>query len=215
MRVPASAYDTLKTGVGAPGHEGDHTTHFSVVDAAGNCVALTTTLNSWFGCAVTVAGGGFLLNNEMDDFSAKPGVPNQFELVNPTDANAIAPGKRMLSSMTPVIVLRGGRPWLVLGSPGGPRIISTVLNILLDVRDHRLTLEQAVANPRFHDQWWPDVIMHEPGAFTDDVKENLRGMGHVLRERAPWSNAQCIEIRADGSRYGVCDPRAEGAALGY
>lgn len=215
MPAPAAAYDTLKIGPGSPGHEGDHTTHVSIVDTDGNCVSLTTTLNSWFGSGVTVAGAGFLLNNEMDDFSAKPGAPNQFELVSPTDANAIAPGKRMLSSMTPVVVLRGGKPWLVLGSPGGPRIISTVLNILLDVRDHGLTLQEAVASPRFHDQWQPDVILHEPGAFTDDVRENLRQMGHTLRERPPWSSAQCIEIDTGGLRHGVSDPRTQGAALGY
>jgi gamma-glutamyltranspeptidase/glutathione hydrolase len=215
VKLGGIGMDTLRTNVpGSNGREGNHTTHLSIVDAEGNVVALTTTLNSWFGSGVMVSNAGFLLNNEMDDFDAKPGVPNQYELVG-AGANGIVPGKRMLSSMTPTIVLRGGKPWLVLGSPGGPRIITTVLNVLVDRRDHGLTLEQAVASPRFHHQWQPEVITHEPGAFSADVAKNLRDMGHVLRERRPWSSAQCIEIAPDGTRIGVSDPRSRGAALGY
>jgi len=114
-----------------------------------------------------------------------------------------------------IVGSRNGRPWLVLGSRGGPRILSTVLNVLIGVRDHNLPLEQAVANPRFHHQWRPNEIQYEPGAFGDDVRSTLMRMGHVLRERSPWSSAQCIEIRPDGTRKGVSDPRSEGAASGY
>ena len=215
VKLGGVGMDTLRTNVPpSNAREGDHTTHLSIADAEGNIVALTTTLNSWFGSGVMVSSAGFLLNNEMDDFDVKPGAPNQYELVG-AGANGIAPGKRMLSSMTPTIVLRGGKPWLVLGSPGGPRIITTVLNVLVDRRDHGLTLEQAVASPRFHHQWKPEVITHEPGAFASDVAKNLRDMGHVLRERSQWSSAQCIEIAPDGTRIGVSDPRTRGAALGY
>ena len=207
---PDASWDTLRTPVPEP----DHTTHLSVVDAAGNIATLTTTLNDEFGSDFMVPGTGFLLNNEMDDFTAKPGTPNMYGLVG-GDANAIAAGKRPLSSMCPTIVSKGGQPWLVLGSPGGPRIITTLLNILVDVSDHGMALETAVAASRFHHQWQPDLIYYEPGAFTDDVRTNLTAMGHVLRERAPYSSAQCIEILPDGTRRGVSDPRSRGAAMGY
>jgi gamma-glutamyltranspeptidase/glutathione hydrolase len=200
---------------GTAGHrEGDHTTHLSVVDARGDVVALTTTLNSDFGCGAVVEGAGFLLNNEMDDFTAQPGVPNQYGLRG-SDANAIAPGKRMLSSMAPTIVLRAGRPWLVLGSRGGPRIITAVLNLLLDVHDHGLDLEQAVAAPRFHDQGDPDVLWFEPGALDAEAQHALRSMGHTLRERTVYGSIQAIEIAPDGTRRGVSDPRDSGAPAGY
>jgi len=194
--------------------EGNHTTHVSVVDAQGNIVTLTTTLNDELGSAYVVPGAGFLLNNEMDDFTSKPGAPNMYGLVG-SDTNGIAPGKRPLSSMCPTIVLRAGHPWLVLGSPGGPRIITTVLNIVIDRRDHGVSLETAVATPRFHHQWQPEVIYHEPDAFTDDVKKALQAMGHVLRARTRYSSAQCIEIEPNGTLRGVSDPRTHGAALGY
>lgn len=194
--------------------EGNHTTHLSIVDAQGNIVALTTTLNDEFGSAYVVPGTGFLLNDEMDDFTSKPGVPNMYGLVG-SETNGIAPGKRPLSSMCPTIVLRGGHPWLVLGSPGGPRIISTVLNILIDRRDHGVSLENAVAAPRFHHQWLPELIYHEPEAFTNEVKKALLDMRHVLRARTRYSSAQCIEIEPGGVLRGVSDPRSHGAALGY
>jgi len=211
MRAPAAAYDTLRTPL--PGSEGGQTTHVSVVDGQGNIVAFTTTLNDVFGSGWMAPGTGFLLNNQMDDFSARPGAPNMYGLVG-GEANAIAPGKRPLSSMCPTIVLRGGRPWLVLGSRGGPRIISTVLNILVDVRDYGLTLEQAVGAGRVHNQWWPEVVMYEPRALADDVLGNLGGMGHALAMKSEWSSAQCIEILPDGTRRGVSDPRSSGAAMG-
>jgi gamma-glutamyltranspeptidase/glutathione hydrolase len=215
VKVGSIGMDTLRTGPPTRAtRESDHTTHLSVVDSEGNVVSLTTTLNSSFGSGVLVTDAGFLLNNEMDDFDAKPGAANQYGLVG-GEANAIAPGKRMLSSMTPTLVLRNGRAWLVLGSPGGPRIISSILNVILDVRDHGMSLEQAVALPRFHHQGAPDIIVHEPGAFSDEVRDRLRIMGHQLQERTPWSSAQCIEIAPDGTRTGVSDPRSRGAAVGY
>jgi gamma-glutamyltranspeptidase/glutathione hydrolase len=192
---------------------GGETTHLSVVDAVGDAVALTTTLNSKFGSGVLVPGAGFLLNNTMDDFAAKPGALNQFELVE-SEANAIAPGKRMLSSMAPTIVLRGGRPWLVLGSRGGPRIITTVLTILIDVIDHGVGLEEAVQARRYHHQWQPDEIWHEPGAFGPELRAQLQAMGHRLRKHVTYGSPQCIEIAPDGTRRGASDPRTQGAALG-
>jgi gamma-glutamyltranspeptidase/glutathione hydrolase len=212
MPAPPAAADTLRASFRGSA-EGDHTTHFSIVDGEGNVVAMTTTLNADFGSGWMAPGTGFLLNDEMDDFAAKPGVPNMFGLVG-SDANAIGPGRRPLSSMCPTLVLRAGQPWLVLGSPGGPRIITTVLNILVDMRDYGVTLEQAVAAPRFHHQWWPDVVSHEAGAFPDDVARGLTGMGHRLELRSAWSSAQCIEVAPDGRLRGVSDPRSHGAAMG-
>jgi gamma-glutamyltranspeptidase/glutathione hydrolase len=210
--APATAYDTLRT-LPLPGTEGDQTTHLSIVDGDGNIVAFTTTLNAEFGSGWMAPGTGVLLNNHMDDFVSKPGAPNMYGLVG-GDANTIAPGKRPLSSMCPTLVLRAGRPWLVLGSRGGPRIISTVLNILIDARDFGAPLESAVAAGRTHHQWVPDAIAYEPAALPEEVARGLGAMGHALRLRATWGAAQCIEIMPDGTRRGVSDPRAGGAALG-
>ena len=138
-------------------HEGNHTTHYSVMDDQGNAVAVTTTINDWFGSRVTADGLGFLLNDEMDDFSAKPGVPNSDGLIQ-GPANAIGPGKRPLSSMTPTIVVHNGKPVMVLGSPGSSKIITTVANVLMGVVDYGLNLQEAVNAPRFHHQWLPDVV---------------------------------------------------------
>ena len=192
---------------------GGNTTHLSVVDVHGNCVALTTTLNAEMGSGVLVPGAGFLLNNEMDDFSSKAGAPNQYGLVG-TDANAIAPGKRMLSSMTPTIVRRAGKPWLVLGSRGGPRIITAVMNVLLDVRDGSVPLRDAIAAPRFHHQWQPNLLWHEPNAFNDATRSDLQRLGHVLQERSRYGGINAIEITPDGTRRGVADPRSPGSAAG-
>ncbi len=198
---------------GAP--ESDDTTHFSVVDAAGNAVACTTTINSTFGSGLVVEGAGFLLNNEMDDFSAKPGVPNQFGLIGGT-ANAVGPGKRPLSSMTPTIVIADGRVRLVLGSPGGGRIINTVLQVVVNVLDHGMPIETAVAAPRVHHQWRPDVVRWERNALAPDVRTVLQGMGHVLADR-PLAIGRCqaIEIAIDGTRTAVADPRSGGSAAAY
>jgi gamma-glutamyltranspeptidase/glutathione hydrolase len=162
-----------------------------------------------------VQGAGFFLNNEMDDFDAQPGQPNQFGLVG-GEINAIEPGKRMLSSMAPTIVLRDGEPWLVLGARGGPRIITAVLQIILNVYERRMNLQEAVAAGRLHHQWLPDVVWHEEGALTDEVRAYLERMGHRLRDLPRTkSSAQCIAIEPDGTLFGVADPRTQGAAIGY
>ncbi|HET9020110.1 MAG TPA: gamma-glutamyltransferase, partial [Acetobacteraceae bacterium] len=162
-----------------PPHEHAETTHFSVMDAAGNAVAVTYTINGAFGAGVMAPGAGFLLNDEMDDFTVKPGRPNMFGLVQ-GEANAIAPGKRPLSSMAPTIVLRDGRVALVLGSPGGSRIITTVLEAALNVTTFGLPPQEAVDAPRFHEQWLPDTVFMEPRAFSPDTQAALRGMGYTL-----------------------------------
>jgi gamma-glutamyltranspeptidase/glutathione hydrolase len=198
-----------------PLREPDHTTHFSVVDADGNAVAVTTTLNDSFGSRVTAEGLGFLMNDEMDDFSAKPGAPNMFGLVQ-GPANAIGPGKRPLSSMSPTIVLKDGRLFLVLGSPGGARIISTVANILINVIDYGMDIQRAVNAPRFHNQWLPEASMVEPG-FSPDTLSLLRRMGHrVEEERSYWSDGECIAIDfKTGERLGASDGRNNGQPAGY
>jgi gamma-glutamyltranspeptidase/glutathione hydrolase len=198
---------------GAP--EGEHTTHFSVVDAAGNAVACTTTINSTFGAGLVVDGAGFLLNNEMDDFAAKPGVPNQFGLVG-GKANAIAAGKRPLSSMTPTLLVRDGKVRFVVGSPGGGRIINTVLQVALNVVDHGMPLEHAVRVPRIHHQWSPDELQWERNALVEDVRARLTEMGHRFAP-TPRSVGQCqaIEVTPSGKRIAVADPRTGGTAAAY
>jgi len=195
---------------GRPEHE--ETTHYSVVDRWGNAVAVTTTLNGAFGAKVAVPNVGLLLNNEMDDFAAKPGAPNLYGLVG-GEVNAVGPGKRMLSSMSPTIVTRDGKVRLVLGTPGGSTIITTVLQILRGVVEEGLSLEAAVARPRIHHQWLPDEIVYEPGAVSPEVAARLRRMGHTLRERPSIGEANCILVRDDGVAVGVADPRGAGLAL--
>jgi gamma-glutamyltranspeptidase/glutathione hydrolase len=199
----------------APGlGEGMHTTHYSVVDALGNAVSVTTTLNSGFGSAVTVAGAGFLLNNEMDDFAAAPGKPNQYGLVQ-GDANAIAPGKRMLSAMTPTIVLDpAGRLFMVVGTPGGPTIITTVAQVISNVIDQGMSLADAVAAPRIHLQHLPDVIRYEGGLDSGTVRR-LRALGYTLQARDGYSGEVAAIIRGPAGWIGVADPRMEGLAAGY
>jgi gamma-glutamyltranspeptidase/glutathione hydrolase len=196
-------------------HESTQTTHFSVVDADGNAVSVTTTLNNSFGSAVTAEGLGFLLNDEMDDFASKQGVPNMFGLIQ-GPANAIAPGKRPLSSMTPTIVLQDGKVRFVLGSPGGGRIITTVANIFLSVADEGLNIQQAVDAPRFHHQYLPDVLYMEPG-FPDSTVEGLRAMGYQLKIGGHWSDGECIAVDpASGELEGGQDHRHHfGKAAGY
>ena len=209
----------------APGPiEGEQTTHYSVVDAQGNAVAVTTTLNGAFGAKVVAGGTGVLLNNEMDDFTVKPGVPNLFGLVQGR-ANAIAPGKRPLSSMTPTIVTQGDRLVMVIGSPGGPRIITTVLQVVLNVVDHGMDLGAAIAAPRLHHQWLPDTLFVEPGRLTAATRAVLEVRGHHVVEGRPWGHAAGILVggaalgapAANGDRYfGADDPRGElGEAAGY
>jgi gamma-glutamyltranspeptidase/glutathione hydrolase len=203
-------------------HESPHTTHYSVVDAEGNAVAVTTTINDWWGSRVTAEGLGFLMNDEMDDFSSKPGVPNADGLIQGA-ANAIGPGKRPLSSMTPTIVVRDGKAFLVLGSPGSSKIITTVANVLMGVVDYGMNIQEAVNAPRFHNQWLPDVLNVERW-FSPDTVQALRKMGyHVqfgLREGSDagsyWSDAECIAIDAkSGERLGASDGRNHGKAVGY
>lgn len=195
--------------------EAADTTHYSVMDAQGDAVAVTTTLNGGFGSGVTVPGLGFLLNDEMDDFASKQGVPNMFGLIQ-GPANAIAPGKRPLSSMTPTIVLKDGKVAMVLGSPGGGRIITTVANILLSVADEGMNIQQAVDAPRFHHQYLPDVLYLEPG-FAPATIEGLRADGYKLKIGGHWSDGECIAVDPKtGVLEGGQDHRQHyGKAAGY
>jgi gamma-glutamyltranspeptidase/glutathione hydrolase len=196
--------------------ESHDTTHYSVVDSEGNAVAVTTTLNDLFGSRVTAGSLGFLLNDEMDDFTAKPGVPNLYGLIQ-GPANAIAPGKRPLSSMTPTIVLEDGKLRFVLGSPGGARIITTVANILLSVAEGGLNIQQAVDAPRFHHQYEPDTLFLEPG-FSEKTRSALEAMGYKLEIKdGHWSNGECIEVDlGTGELLGGQDHRSHyGKAAGY
>ena len=199
--------------------EPENTTHYSVVDAEGNAVAVTTTLNHSFGSRVTAEGMGFLLNDEMDDFAAKQGVPNSYGLIQ-GPANAIGPGKRPLSAMTPTIVLRkdglkDGKLFLVLGSPGGPTIITTVANILIGVIDFSLDIQEAVNAPRFHHQWLPDQIIVED-RLSPDTMNVLRSRGHKLDVKHFWGDGECIMVDPKtGERLGASDGRNNGKAIGY
>ena len=192
----------------APVKESTQTTHFSVVDVDGNAVAVTTTLNAYFGSRVTVGPLGFLLNDEMDDFSSKPGSPNMFGLIQ-GDANAVGPNKRPLSAMTPTIVLKDGKLWLVLGSPGGPTIITTVANTLIGVEDFGLDIQQAVNSPRFHEQWLPDRIMLERNRFSPDTVALLKEHGNDITFGGIGDD-ECIEVDLNsGLRLGASDARNE------
>jgi gamma-glutamyltranspeptidase/glutathione hydrolase len=201
-----------------PKAEGTNTLHLSVTDARGGAIALTTTLNSWFGAALVAPGTGVLLNNEIDDFALAKGVANQFGLVG-GEQNAVAGGKRPLSSMCPTIVEDAGgphaRPLLVLGSPGGPTIISTVLQTIVHVIDDGMTIQEAVDAPRVHHQWLPDELLYERRAFPEDVAAKLRARGHRLKEIKAIGNVCAIGIDAEGRFTGAPDPRDEAVALGY
>jgi gamma-glutamyltranspeptidase/glutathione hydrolase len=204
----ATPSSSLETG-GPPSGMGPHTTHFSVVDGSGNAVALTTTINWWFGNSITVPGGGFLLNNEMDDFAAKPGSENGYGLVQ-GEPNAVAPNKRMLSSMTPTIVVdRAGKVQLVLGAAGGPTIITSVFQTLSNMVDHHMPVEVAVHAPRIHHQHFPDTIVIEKGGMPADVRTKLEGFGHSFKERDHIADAPAIGT--DGVQWiGVSEPRRPG-----
>ena len=202
-------------GLEAP-HEGNHTTHFSVVDADGNAVSVTTTINSWFGSKVTVGGAGFVLNNEMDDFAAKPGTPNQFGLVQ-GENNAVGPGKRMLSAMTPTIVTRpDGELFFVTGTPGGATIITTTFQTIVNVIDYGMNVVQAVNASRVHHQHLPDQIYYENGGLDPEVVAALEAMGHTVVERSGVSgDVQAIMVMPDGTLQAASDPRRGGAAVGW
>lgn len=200
---------------GKPGpRESPETTHFSVVDRWGNAVSNTYTINFSYGSGITVAGAGFLLNNEMDDFSAKPGVPNAYGLIG-GEANKVEPGKRMLSSMSPTIVRKDNRNFLVTGSPGGSRIITTTLQVIMNVIDHNMNIQTAVSAPRIHHQWLPDEIRVEQG-ISPDTLDLLRARGHTINTGSAMGAIQSILIGEDGTLYGGADPRrSTSSAMGF
>ncbi len=193
--------------------ESYETTHLTVVDRMGNAVSLTTTLNLNYGSKVYVDSAGFFLNNEMDDFSVKPGAPNYYGLIG-GEANAIAPEKRMLSSMTPTLVEKDDNLFMTLGAPGGSTIITSVFQVLINVIDFEMTASQAVSSLRFHHQWLPDEIIYEPGCFSDSLLTSLSQMGHPLREINTISNVEVIQRLPDGSYEGAADPREGSDARG-
>ncbi|MSR22959.1 MAG: gamma-glutamyltransferase [Gemmatimonadetes bacterium] len=213
--TPSGEIVALKGG----GREGNHTTHFSIVGPDGDAVAVTTTLNTWYGSKLVVEGTGVLLNNDMDDFTIASGLPNYFGLIQ-GEANAIEPGKRMLSAMTPTIVLGDERPdgplLIVLGSAGGPRIITTIFQVLSSVLDHGMDLATAISAPRFHHQHLPDEIAHEPNGLRAGVGERLRSMGHqVVAKEEAWGDVHAIGVNEHGVLRGVSDPRRGGVAVGF
>jgi gamma-glutamyltranspeptidase/glutathione hydrolase len=226
--APDRAGDSLAIKPGVSPHdiprEGVNTTHYSIADKYGNAVSVTYTLNGWFGAAVTADKTGILLNNEMDDFTSKPGSPNMFGLVQ-GEANAIAPGKRPLSSMSPTIVSRDGKPLLIIGTPGGSRIITVVVHTIVNLIDYGMNLQEAIDAPRFHQQWLPAVTEVETRALSPDTRQLLLVMGHQLGNPQPANHAAGILIGApslDGKPvgnnrfYGAIDPRRNtGSAAGY
>ena len=201
-------------GHGQWANESMQTTHLSTMDKAGNAVAYTTTLNLTYGSKIVVTGAGFLLNNEMDDFSIKPNTPNSFGLIG-REANAIEPGKRMLSSMSPTIVVKGSKPILITGSPGGSRIITTVLQVVLNVIEHGMDLGLAVSAPRFHHQWVPNQVLYERHGLSLNTLAALKGKGHqnmVAVDELGWANSI---MRIDDEMYGSSDPRTNGGSAGF
>lgn len=213
-KVTATPSADISVGDTAP-YESRETTHYSVADKFGNCVSVTVTLNTGFGCGVVVEGSGFFLNNEMDDFSSKSGSANIFGLIG-NEANSIQPGKRPLSSMTPTIVLKDGNPLIIIGSPGGSTIITTVMQVILNTVVYGMNIEEAVSAPRIHSQWLPDVITAEPFSISKDVQTALENKGHKLKPYR-WGkigHANGIQV-IEGGFYGGADPRGDNSAAGF
>jgi gamma-glutamyltranspeptidase/glutathione hydrolase len=210
----ASTSEQIRNGDPAP-YESEETTHFTVVDKDGNVASNTYTINDSYGNKITVEGAGFLLNNEMDDFAPKPGSPNAYGLIQ-GEANAVAARKRPLSSMTPTIVLKDGKLWFATGSPGGPTIINTVTQVIINIIDHGMNIQQAIDWPRVHHQWMPDVIAHEPYGLSPDVIKRLQSMGHKFGNARYMGDAEGIMIEdKTGVRLGGSDPRLDGKSVGY
>lgn len=193
--------------------ESKETTHYSVADSKGNAVSTTYTINSSYGNKILVEGAGFLMNNEMDDFSSKPGTPNQFGLIG-SEANSIQPGKRMLSSMSPTIVLKDGKPFLITGAPGGSNIITAVLQVILNVLEFKMNVRDAVEMPRIHHQYLPDQIDFERFSIVDDVKDKLLKEGEKIGKRTTIGLVESILIDEKGIFWGASDPRGYGLAKG-
>ncbi len=193
--------------------ESEETTHLSVIDKEGNAISVTTTLNGGYGSKTVIGGAGFFLNNEMDDFSIKPGVPNMFGAVG-GDANAIKPGKRMLSSMTPTIVLKDDKPFIVVGTPGGTTIPTQVFETLVNILEFNMSTEDAVYKPKFHHQWLPDRLDVEKG-FPQNVREALQKMGYTIYERGSIGRTEIIKVLPNGKFEAVADNRGEDAAEGF
>jgi gamma-glutamyltranspeptidase / glutathione hydrolase len=210
---PGMAGKSSEVAAGVIAKESEETTHLSIYDAWGNMVAVTTTLNGGYGSRTVVGGAGFLLNNEMDDFSIKPGVPNMYGAVG-GEANAIQPGKRMLSSMTPTLVLKYNKPFIVCGTPGGTTIITSVLQTLMNIIEFNMSAEEAVAKPKFHHQWLPDVIYVEK-TFPTDVQEQLKKMGYTITQRGAIGRTDMIKITGRNKIEIAADPRGDDAAEGY
>jgi gamma-glutamyltranspeptidase/glutathione hydrolase len=211
----ATSSKEIKPGLSEYYKESNQTTHYSVIDKWGNMVSVTTTLNNTYGSDVVVDGAGFFLNDEMDDFASKPGEPNMFGLIG-SDANSIQPNKRMLSSMTPTIILKDNEPFMILGSPGGGRIITTVFQTILNVIDFKMPLDSAVDRPRFHHQWLPENLEYERGVFNDTVKAILISKGHKLMEIGDFGRVDAILINwRKHTYYGHSDRRGYGLAIGY
>lgn len=211
--VPGTAGKSKVIKPGIVKKESEETTHISIIDNKGNAVAVTTTLNNSYGSKTFVGGAGFLLNDEMDDFSAKPGVPNMYGAVG-GEANAIAPGKRMLSSMTPTLVLKNGKPFLVVGTPGGTTIPTSVYQTIVDIIDFKLPTAMAVNGPKFHHQWLPDEIFIEP-AFPDSTRKALEKMGYTLKQRGAIGRTEVIRVLPNGQFEAVADNRGDDSAAGW